>query len=84
MNGKNETWELVEKPPDNKAIRVKCLYKIKFNPYGTILNYKARHVVNGYSQQFDINSNETFAHVSRHDTIRAVLALAASKRWKIH
>ena len=57
-----------------KTIGVKWSYKIKFNPDGSILNYKARLVVKGYSLQFDYN--ETFAPVSRHDTIRAILALA--------
>ena len=65
-----------------KTIGVKWSYKIKFNPDGSILNYKARLVVKGYSLQFDYN--ETFAPVSRHDTIRAILALDASKGWRVH
>ena len=41
-----------------------------------IFKYKARLFVKGYSQRFGIDYNETFAPVSRHDTIRAILALA--------
>ena len=54
---KNETWEPVEKPPHKKAIGVKWIYKIKFNPDGNVLKYN----VKGYSQQFGIDYNETFA-----------------------
>ena len=34
MIEKNETWELVKKPPYKKAIGVKLIYKIKTHPDG--------------------------------------------------
>lgn len=75
MIEKNETWELVEKPPHKKAIEVKWIYKTKFNPDGSILKCKARLVVKGYSQQFGIDYNETFAPVLRHDIISTMKGL---------
>ena len=48
------------------------------NRDGPISKYKVSLVVNDYSQQFDIDYNETFAPISRHDTIQAILVLAAS------
>lgn len=81
---KNKTWELVDKPAHKKAIGVKWILKTKFNHDGTVLKYKERLVFKGYSQQFGVDYNEIFALVSRHDTIRVVLALAASMACNIH
>ncbi|KHN25158.1 Copia protein, partial [Glycine soja] len=59
-------------------------YKTKLNPDGTIQKHKARLVAKGYSQQPEIDYNETFAPVARLDTIRALIALASQKGCSIH
>ena len=41
-------------------------------------------MVKGYSQFQGLDYNETFAPVARMDSIRPVLAIAASKRWEVH
>ena len=64
-------------PLHMKVIEVKSIYKIKTNLGGSVWEYKARLIVEGYSQQFDIDYDETLALVSRHDTIGALLAVAA-------
>ncbi|XP_074304926.1 uncharacterized protein LOC141639776 [Silene latifolia] len=46
----NKTWELTSLPPGKKAIGEKWVYKIKFNPDGSVERYKARLVAKGYSQ----------------------------------
>ena len=38
----------------------------------------------GYSQVQGLDYNETFAPVARMDSIRLVLAIAASRRWEVH
>ena len=38
----------------------------------------------GYSQVQGLEYNETFAPIARMDSIRLVLAIAASKRWEVH
>ena len=41
-------------------------------------------VVKGYSQVHGLDYNEKFTPVARMDSIRLVLAVAASKRWVVH
>ena len=38
----NNTWEIVELPPGNKAIGCKWIFKKKLKPDGSIDKYKAR------------------------------------------
>jgi hypothetical protein len=45
---------------------------------------KARLVAKGYSQLLSIDYNETFAPAAQLDTIQALFALNAQKRWKIY
>ncbi|KAK6118919.1 hypothetical protein DH2020_047337 [Rehmannia glutinosa] len=84
MIEKNETWELTDLPQDKEAIGVKWVYKTKLNPDGSVQKYKARLVAKGYAQQYGIDYSETFAPIARLDTIRALIALAAQKQWKIY
>ncbi|KAG7563872.1 Integrase catalytic core [Arabidopsis suecica] len=84
MIEKNRTWSLVEKPEKKNVISVKWIYRIKTDANGVPFKYKARLVARGFSQEYGVDYLETFAPVSRHDTIRAVLALAAQMQWKLY
>jgi hypothetical protein len=83
MIQKNKTWELVDKPEDRHIIGVKWVFRTKLNADCSINKYKARLVVKGYAQIFGVDYSDTFAPVSRLDTIRLVLAIAAQKGWKV-
>ncbi|CAJ2663689.1 unnamed protein product [Trifolium pratense] len=77
---KNQTWELVQLPKGKRAIGCKWVYKRK--PAVTEKEgekFKARLVAKGYSQQKGIDYDEIFSPVVRHTSIRAVLALVASR-----
>ena len=48
------------------------------------MKYKEISVAKGYSQVHYIDYNETFAPVENIDSIRLVLAIAASREWEVH
>ena len=81
---KNKTWELVDRPQERKVIGVKWVFRTKLNADGLVNKYKARLVVKGYAQIFDVDYSETFALVARLDTIRLLLAISAQLGWKVH
>ncbi|KAL6327560.1 hypothetical protein AAG906_021850 [Vitis piasezkii] len=78
---KNETWQLVEKPKND---RVKWIYKVKYHSDGRVQRLKARLVAKGYSQQPDVDFHETFAPIARLDVIKTIIAMAAQKGWLLY
>ena len=80
---KNNTWELVVLPSGVKPIGLKWVFKIKHNADGSISKFKARLVAKGYVQKHGIDYDEVFAP-ARVETIKLIMALAASIGWKIH
>jgi hypothetical protein len=80
----NATWELVALPKDKKAIGCKWVYKVKHNADGFVNRYKARLVAKGYAQTYGIDYEETYSLVAKMTTIRAIIAMAATKAWSLH
>ncbi|CAA7058194.1 unnamed protein product [Microthlaspi erraticum] len=81
---KNKTWSLVTLPFGAKAIGLKWVFKIKRNQDGSINKYKSRLVAKGYVQRHGVDFEEVFAPVARIETIRFIIALAASQGWEVH
>lgn len=73
----------MDRPEDRKIIGVKWVFRTKQNADCSINKYKARLVVKVYAQIYGVDYSDTFAPVSRMDTIRLVLAVAAQKGWKV-
>jgi hypothetical protein len=80
----NDTWDLVPLPKGRKLVRCKWVYQTKYASDGSIERHKARLVAKGFSQVEGIDYNETFAPVAKMNSIRLVLALAASHKWEVH
>nr|GEW82899.1 ribonuclease H-like domain, reverse transcriptase, RNA-dependent DNA polymerase [Tanacetum cinerariifolium] len=81
---RNNTWELTTLPTGHKAIRLKWVFKTKKDANGDIIKHKARLVAKGYIQQHVIDFEEVFAPVARMETIRLLLAIAATNKWEVH
>jgi len=77
---RNDTWELVDPPPNCKIVGVKWIFKTKLKEIGEIDKFKARLVAKGYTQEEGINYREIFAPVAYLETIRTVVALVAIRR----
>ena len=67
-----------------KASQVKMVFKTKCVVDCSPMKYKARLVDKLFSQVQGIDYNDTFAPVANMDSIRLVLAIAASKHWEVH
>ena len=65
-------------------MQCKWVFRTKIVVYGFDVKYKAILVAKGYSQFQGVDYTETFAPVARMDSIRLVLAIAASKGWKVN
>jgi hypothetical protein len=81
---KNDVWSIVPRPKDKAVVSSKWLYKIKHASDGSIEKYKARFVACGFSQKEGIDYEETFVPIARYTSIRALMALAAKMKWKLH
>ena len=80
---KNNTWDLVDLPPGKSVVGCKWVYKIKTCFDGTIDTYKARLVARGFTQEYDVDYDDTFALVARLSYVHALLAVAASRHWSL-
>ena len=78
----NKTWELTERPQKN-ILRNRWVYRIKRGSNNKIERYKARLVVKGFQQIEGLDYVETFAPVVRFDSVRLILAIAASEDMKL-
>nr|GEW03455.1 hypothetical protein [Tanacetum cinerariifolium] len=79
----NEVWDLVDLPPNGKAIGSKWLFKKNANMDGAIHTYRARVVAKGFTQTYRVNYEETFSLVADIRAIRILIAIAAFYDYEI-
>ena len=81
---KNNTWEVVDRPPHRKPITAKWLFRIKKDAQGKTTKLKARVVARGFQQQEGVDFNEIFAPVVKWSTILIIFVLASQNNWPLH
>ncbi|CAI7767077.1 unnamed protein product [Closterium sp. NIES-53] len=76
-----DTWVLVDRETikGRRILSGKWVFRVKTAADGTTERFKARWVVRGYEQRHDIDFDQTFAPVSRHTSIRILLAIAIAR-----
>lgn len=62
----------------------KWIFKHKYRANGSLARHKARWVIRGFSQQHDIDCDDTFSPMVKLATIRVVLSIATLFHWPIH
>jgi hypothetical protein len=81
---KNNTWVLVDLPPEAKPIGCKWIFRKKYNPDGNMDKYKARLVAKRCTQKENIDYFNTFAPVTRISSICVLIALTSIHKLVIH
>ena len=81
---RSKVWNLVKKPSNYPIIGTKWVFKNKLDENGTIIRNKARLVAKGYSQEEEIDYNETYALVARLEAIRILIVFACFNNFKLY
>ena len=81
---KNETWELLPPPEGRYVIESKWRMKVKRDANEDVDRHKARLVAHGYSQTHGMDYEEVFSPVTKHSSMRTLLALANKHDLEIH
>ena len=74
---------LGDSPPGKYVVGCKWIYKIKTRSDESIERYKTRLVTKGFTQEYRIDYEETFASIARISSICALLAVAAASKWDL-
>jgi hypothetical protein len=80
------TWDLVKPPLGANIMDSMWIFDIKWDGEGNRIKDKARLVGKGYTQQLGVDYNETWAGVTRLESVRMTAAIAAKhdlKLWRI-
>jgi hypothetical protein len=70
-------------PEGTRLVDTKWVYTIKRNADGTVEKFKARKVGRGFTQEYGINYDETYAQIMRPETWRMFLVVAMYRDWDI-
>ena len=80
---KNGTWELVDLPRGKTTVGCKWVFTVKYKYDGSLERYKARLVAKGFTKTYGIDYLETFTPVTKLNSVRVLLSLAANRDWPL-
>lgn len=58
---KNETWEIIDLPPNKNPIGCKWVFTLKYKQDASVDRFKARIIAKGFTQSYVIDYQDTFA-----------------------
>lgn len=80
----NDTYDLVPRPKHANIVGSKWVFRTKFNVDGTVDQFKARLVAQGFTQVPGQDYSATFSPVVKASTVRIVLSLVVLHKWPLH
>lgn len=80
---RNKTWEIVDLPKGKKLVGYKWVFTVKYKSDGSVGRYKARLVTKGYTQSYGIDYQETFAPITKMNSVRVFISLATNQGWPL-
>ena len=80
----NNALELADLPTGCKPLGCKWIFKKKMKVDGSIGNFKARLVIQGFRQREGVDYFDTYAQVAQITTIRLLIALASIHNLVVH
>lgn len=81
---KNNTWSIIDLPQDKNAVGCKWVFIVKCKADGSVERYKAILVAKGFTETHGIDYQETFALVSKINSIGILLSLAVNFNWTLY
>lgn len=78
---RNNTWELVDLPPNKNVIGCRWVFKAK--PGASHHQYKARLVAQGFNQKFGVDYDEVFAPVAMDSSFRLLMSEVGVKNLTV-
>ena len=81
---KNHTWDMIGLPPCQSIVGCRWVYKVKIKADGSVERYKACLVAKGFTQEYGIDYEETFALVDRLTSVRCLIAVTAIRHWPLY
>jgi hypothetical protein len=81
---KNGTWESSELPPGKKPVGCKWIFTVKYKADGSIERLKVCLVTKEFTQSYGIDYQETFAPMTKLNTIKILMFLVANQNWLLH
>lgn len=78
------TWEYKQLPLGRKAIGAKWVFRVKYNPDGSVSRFKVRLVAQGFSQIQNINFTKTFAPMVRRESLQIYLTICVALKLIIY
>lgn len=79
--GETQTWDLVYLPLGKSLVGCRCIYKFKTHFDGTIKWYKTCVIAKGYTQEYRIDYEETFALVTQLTSVHNLVAIDVARKW---